>query len=279
MIMAGTIASPVQAADPSEWSEPVKPFQIAGNVYYVGTKGLAAYLIMSNSGAILLDGTLARNALQIERNIEGLGVPLRQVRILISDHAHDDHVGAMARIKRDTGARFLASVGDRWALEHGRNQGDNNYGLRRFGPIKVDGTVKDGQVIRLGKVAITAHLTPGHTRGCTSWSMSVNDRGTQRRVLFLCSITVAGNTLVRNRSYPGIVEDYRTTFAKLAAMRADIVLTSHPEMADVLDKQARRKAGKTNAFVDPHLLPALVAEHRADFEDALTKAQGSAKHP
>lgn len=277
MIMGGAVASPVLAADPPEWSAPVKPFRIAGDVYYVGTKGLAAYLILSKSGAILLDGTLARNATRIERNIESLGVPLHQVKILVSDHAHEDHVGAMARLKRDTGARFLASAGDRWALEHGRNQGDNNYGIRRFAPVTVDGIVRDGQVIRLGGVALTAHLTPGHTRGCTSWSMSVKDRGTPRRVLFLCSITVAGNTLIGNRAYPRIVRDYRATFAKLAAMRADIVLTSHPEMADVLEREDRRKAGKQDAFIDPRLLSGLVSEYRSDFEDALKKAQAAAK--
>lgn len=279
MSMAAAITSPVMAADPPEWSAPVKPFRIAGSVYYVGTKGLAAYLIMSRSGAILLDGTLARNATQIERNIESLGVPLHQVRLLISDHAHADHVGAMARIKRDTGARFLASAGDRWALEHGQNQGDNNYGIDRFTPVNVDGIVSDGQVVRLGGVALTAHLTPGHTPGCTSWSMSVNDRGTQRRVLFLCSITVAGNTLIANRAYPGIVRDYRATFKKLAGMRADIVLTSHPEMADVLDREARHKAGKQDAFIDPELLSTLVAGFSSKFEAALTKAQDAAKHP
>jgi len=278
-IMAAVVASPVLAADPPEWSASVKPFRIAGNVYYVGTKGLAAYLIVSKQGAILLDATLARNATQIERNIESLGVPLHYVKMLISDHAHDDHVGAMAQIKRDTGAHFLASTGDRWALEHGRNQGDNNYGIRRFDPVKVDRTVSDGQVIRLGEVALTAHLTPGHTPGCTTWSMSVDDRGTPRQVLFLCSITVAGNTLVGNRTYPGIVKDYRATYAKLAAMRADIVLTSHPEMADVLGREARRKAGQADAFIDPAVLPALVAEYRTDFEEALAKAQGGAKQP
>ena len=118
---------------------------------------------------------------------------------------HNDHVGALARIKRDSGARFVASAGDRWALEHGRNQGDNDYGVRPFPPVKVDGIVRDGQTIRLGDTALTAHLTPGHARGCTSWSMTVRDRGVPRHVLFLCSITVAGNRLVGNRTYPGIV--------------------------------------------------------------------------
>lgn len=278
MVMAGAMTLPVLAHDPPEWSEPVKPFHIAGNVYYVGTQGLAAYLIKSDEGAILLDATLAENAGQIERNIESLGVPLREVKLLLSDHAHADHVGAMAQLKRDTGARFLASEGDRWALENGRNEGDNNYGIMPFDPIPVDEIISDGQQVRLGNVTLTAHLTPGHTRGCTSWSMTVDDRGTPRQVLFLCSITVAGNTLVGNQAYPGIADDYRATFAKLAAMRADIVLTSHPEMADVLERAAKRDAGNADAFVEPGLLSTLVADFKAAFEEAL-KEQEAAKRP
>lgn len=276
MAMAATL--PALADDPPEWSAPVKPFRIAGNVHYVGTQGLAAYLITTRDGAILLDATLAQNAGQIERNIESLGVPLREVKLLLSDHAHADHVGAMAQLKRDTGARFLASEGDRWALENGRNQGDNNYGVMPFEPISVDEVVHDGQTVRLGEVELTAHLTPGHTRGCTSWSMTVDDSGTPRRVLFLCSITVAGNTLVGNKAYPGIADDYRTTFARLAALRADIMLTSHPEMADVLERAARRDAGEVDAFVEPRLLSTLVADFKAAFEEAL-KEQEAGKRP
>lgn len=276
-VMAAVVASPALTADPPEWSTPVKPFRIAGNIYYVGTKGLAAYLVVSKQGAILLDGTLAGNAALIERNIESLGVRLRHVRLVISDHAHGDHVGALAQIKRDTGARFLASAGDRWALEHGRPRGDTNYGIQPFPAVKVDRIVGEGQTIRLGEIALTAHLTPGHTPGCTSWSTTIQDNGVPRRVLFLCSITVAGNALVGNRAYPGIVDDYRATFVKLATMRADILLTSHPEMADVLDREARREAGKANAFLDPTALPKLLAGSKAAFEDALAKARKAKK--
>jgi metallo-beta-lactamase class B len=276
-IAAAALAAPAPAADPPAWTAPVKPFRIAGNIYYVGTKGLAAYLIVSRRGAILLDGTLAENAGLIERNIQSLGVPLHRVRLLISDHAHYDLVAGLARIKRDTGARLLASAGDRWALDHGTPRGDTDYGVRRFPPVKVDRVVKEGQTIRLGEVALTAHLTPGHTPGCTSWSMAIRDRGVPRQVLFLCSITVAGNVLIGNRAYPGIAKDYRATFAKLAAMHPDILLTSHPEMADVLGREARREAGQTNAFVDPGALAALVADSRAAFEEALAKARKTAK--
>ncbi len=276
MMLAATMASPVSAADPPDWSAPIKPFHIAGPVYYVGTRGLAAYLIRSRQGAILLDGTLARNAALVEHNIQSLGVPLRQVRLLINNHAHEDHAGALARIKRDSRARLLASAGDRWALEHGTPRGDTDYGVRHFPSVKVDGVVGDGQQVRLGDITLTAHLTPGHTPGCTSWSMTVEDGGTPHRVLFLCSITVAGNILVGNHAYPNIVSDYRATFARLATMRADILLTSHPEMAGVLDREARHEAGEGNAFVDPRALPRLVVASRDDFERALASTSKTA---
>jgi metallo-beta-lactamase class B len=273
VLAAGSgISAPASADDPPEWSTPVKPFRIAGAVYYVGTKGLAAYLIVSNQGAILLDGTTAENAPMIERNIEAAGVPLHAVKRLISDHAHEDHVGALAQIRQDSGAQFLASAADTWALEHGRVRGDTNYEPRRFAPIKVDRVVRDEETIQLGDVALTAHMTPGHTPGCTSWSTTVQDRGRELNVLFLCSITVAGNLLVGNRAYPQIASDYRATFGKLRTLKADIVLPSHPDVADVIEREARREAGETDAFIDPRLLPSLVAHFSAAFETALAAA-------
>jgi glyoxylase-like metal-dependent hydrolase (beta-lactamase superfamily II)/dienelactone hydrolase len=265
----GTIGMVSVGDDPPEWSTPVKPFRIAGSVYYVGTKGLAAYLIVSDQGAILLDGTTAENAPLIERNIEAVGVPLRTVKRLISDHAHSDHVGALAQIKRDTGAEFLASARDQWALEHGRVRGDTHYTPEAFPPIKVDRVVRDGETIQLGRVTLTAHSTPGHTPGCTSWSTTVEDQGRPLDVLFLCSITVAGNVLVGNHAYPEIVSDYRATFRKLETMKADILLPSHPDMADVIEREGRREAGEADAFIDPKALPLLVAESSAAFEEAL----------
>jgi metallo-beta-lactamase class B len=267
------IGAPAFADQPPEWTTPVKPFQIAGNVYYVGTQGLAAYLIISNRGAILLDGTTAENAKLIERNIETVGVPLHAVSLLISDHAHHDHVGAMAQIKRDTGAEFLASAGDAWALEHGRVRGDTNYKPTPFAPIKVDRVVQDGEIIELGDVTLTAHLTPGHTPGCTSWTTKVLDHGQQLNVLFLCSITVAGNILIGNHAYPQIASDYRATFRKLETMKADIVLTSHPDLADVIERAVRREGGDVSAFIDPQELPSLVAKFRENFETALAASR------
>jgi metallo-beta-lactamase class B len=266
-------ATAVSADDPPDWSTPVKPFPIAGTIYYVGTKGLAAYLIVSNQGAILLDGTTAENARLIERNIKAVGVPLQSVKRLICDHAHEDHIGALAQIQQDTGAQFLASAGDKWALEHGRVRGDTDYKPKSFAPIKVDRVVQDADTVQLGDVTLTAHLTPGHTPGCTSWSTAVQDQGRHLNVLFLCSITVAGNILVGNHAYPQIASDYRATFRKLAAMKADIVLPSHPDMADVIEREGRREAGEKDAFIDPQLLPSLVADSSAAFETALAAAR------
>lgn len=279
ILLASGALLPASAEVPPEWTQPVAPFRIAPNVYYVGTQGLSAYLITSTAGAILLDGTAEQNAALVERNIESLGVPLKSVKWLLSDHAHSDHVGALARIKRDTGARFAASAGDRVALERGLPRGDTDYDPRdfRFPPVAVDRIVKDGDSIAVGDAVLTAHLTPGHTPGCTSWSMTVRDGGRPLRVLFLCSLTVAGNVLVGNRAYPGIVADFERTFAKLARMQADIVLPSHPDVvhADVLGRAARAAAGEAGAFVDSATLAKVVAFQQQAFTDALAKARRS----
>jgi metallo-beta-lactamase class B len=268
---------PASAAQPATWTEPVKPFRIAPHVYYVGAKGLSAYLVTSRDGAILIDGTVEANASLVERNIEAVGVSLKSVKWILADHAHSDHVGALARIKADTGARFAASAGDRAALESGAPRGDTHYDQTdfHFPPVKVDQVIQDGQDIAVGDAVLTAHLTPGHTPGCTSWSTSVSDGERRLRVLFLCSITVAGNRLVGNRAYPTIVADYESTFAKLSKMKADIVLTSHPEIADVLGNEARSQAGDRRAFIDPTKLAAIVARSKREFDAALAKERAA----
>jgi len=266
----------VPAQEP-DWTQPVEPFRIAPGIFYVGTHGLAAYLITSKDGAILVDGTVAENAPLIERNIESVGVPLKQVKLIVTDHAHYDHVGAVAQIKRDAGARVAASAGDAGALRRGMPRGDTNYPATAFAPITINQIVADGQSVAVGDAVVTAHLTPGHTPGCASWSTTVTDGNRPLHVLFLCSITVAGNVLVGNRAYPGIAADFEKTFAKLSAMQADIVLPSHPGVADVLGREVRVRAGDTNAFIDPAALPAIVAQSKADFEAALAQAQKAAR--
>lgn len=274
-ILAAVLSTPMTAseAEDATWTRPVKPFHIVGNVYYVGTEGLAAYLITSGHRAVLLDGTLDKNAELIERNIERLGLRLKDVKIILNSHAHLDHAGAIARIRRDTGAQFYASAGDRWALEHGEHDSDTDYPRGRFPPVPVDHVVRDGEVVALGGVRLTAMLTPGHTKGCTTWATRVKDAGRTLDVVFPCSLSVAGNRLVGNRLYPGIVRDFEASFAKLEAVRADVVLTSHPEVADVLGRKKKVAAGDPDAFIDPGLLPRIVTQSKADFEAGLAKAK------
>ena len=259
------------APPPAAWSTPHEPFHVAGNIYYVGTAGLASWLIVTPAGDILLDGTLPGNVPQIEANIVKLGFRLGDVKILLNTHAHYDHAGGLAQLKRDTGAMMLASPGDRWALENGMPRGENVFGRDAFPPVKVDRTIRDGERIRLGSATMTAWLTPGHTPGCTTWAIPVRDGGRTLRVVFPGSISVAGNVLLGNKAYPEIADDYRHSFEKLAAMKADIVLTAHPEYADVMARHDRQAAGQMNAFVAPDQLRQIVASARQEFDAELAK--------
>ncbi|WP_240320692.1 subclass B3 metallo-beta-lactamase [Sphingomonas crusticola] len=270
-----TVAGAAQADWPSAWHEPTEPFHVVGNVYYVGSKGLAAYLLVSPHGNILIDGTMAQNVPAIERNIAKLGFRVRDVKLLLNTHAHFDHAAGLAALKRDSGAKLLASAADRPILESGHIRVENSNDLPDFPPVKVDGLVSNGQVVRLGPIALKATLTPGHTPGCTSWSTIVQDKGRRLAVVFPCSITTAGNKLIGNKGYPGIVADYRLTFARLGAMKADVVLTAHPELSDVLGRAARRRDESPEAFIDRNLLPKLVGDARAQFEADLRQEQGA----
>lgn len=261
------------AAPPGIWSQPTKPFKITDNIYYVGTRGLASYLLVSDGQAILLDGTLAKNAGPIEDNIEALGFKLEDVMIILNSHAHYDHAAGIAQLKRDTGATFMAMEQDVPALESGTPQGDTDYGVIRFPAVKVDKVLHDGDVVALGKLRMTATLTPGHTKGCTTWSLTDTDAGTERQVIFPCSVSVAGNALVGNKGYPDIVKDFRTSFERLGAMKADIVLPSHPQVTGLFEQKARLDAGDKAAFVDPGLLQKIVERSQAAFAKELKAKQ------
>lgn len=257
---------------PAAWKTPIAPFRIVGDIYYVGTRGIAAYLIRTRQGAILIDGTLEETADLVEHSIAALGVPMGQVKLLLSSHAHYDHVAGLAQLKADSGARLVTSAADRGAMESGHPVGDNPTATE-FPAAKVDRTVRDGDTVQLGGSVLTARLTPGHTPGCTTWTMTVRERGRPLRVAFLCSLTVAANVLVGNRTYPGIVADYRRSFARMKAMSADVVLPSHPEVADVLGRRTRRDRGDANAFVDPALLGKIAAAAEQAFEAEFAKVR------
>ena len=259
------------AADPPAWTRAQAPFPIAGPITYVGSEGIAAYLIKTSAGAILIDGTLAENATMVERNIAAAGVLLRDVKVILVTHAHFDHAAGVAALKRATGARVAAGARDVRALETGVPPGETSYGVIRFPPVHVDRGVRDGDKVTLGNVTLTARATPGHTPGCTTWTMQIPAKPRPLGVVFPCSVSVAGHRLIGNRAYPGIVADYRRSIAMLGTLHADIVLPSHPELADVIAKGKRRQAGDTTAFVDSTLLPKIVAKAKIAFDSDLAK--------
>jgi metallo-beta-lactamase class B len=203
------------------WTEPVAPFRVIANVHYVGTADLTSYLITTPAGHVLLDAPLEENVPHILGAIRELGFDPADVEIMIGSHAHHDHAGGFARIKEATGARLLLSRADAELVERG-GRDDFAFGDRSaFTPAKVDGFVEDGDVVELGGARLRAVLTPGHTKGGTSWLMDVEEGGETYRVLFANSLSAPGYDLRDNEKYPSIMDDYRTSFDRLAAMEAE----------------------------------------------------------
>lgn len=258
------------AAERAAWNKPQQPFHIIGNLYYVGMAGVSAFLIKTDDGLILTDGALPESAPAIEQHIKALGFRLSDVKILLNSHAHFDHSGGLAQLKKDTGAALYASRQDTPVLESG-HIAFGPASKADAPPVHVDHQIVDGQTVSLGGVTLTAHVTPGHTQGCTSWSMPLKDGGKTYDVLFFCSISVAGNPLVHNSAYPAIADDYRASFAKLAKLHADIFLAPHGEQFGLAGKLAKMTPGAPNPFIDPGEKDRFLAAMRADFDAQLAK--------
>ena len=274
LVMA--VAPAAHADMPANWIKPIRPYRVVGNIYYVGSEGLSAWLITSSEGHVLLDsGPSAEGARLIERNITTLGFKPADVKVLINTHAHYDHAGGMAQLKADTLAKVWASRGDEPALEKGQHFGDNDNGLTPFPAVKVDKGFGEGQKLKLGETTLVAHLTPGHTIGCTTWTTQVIEKGRPLNVTFPCSLSVAGNVLVGNRTYRDIVADYRASFVKMRALATDVMLPAHEEQGDLLAKRQKLLRGDPNAFVDPAELSRFVDASEAAFNKELARQQGA----
>jgi metallo-beta-lactamase class B len=253
------------------WNTPTEPFHVIGNVYYIGTKGIAAYLITGPAGNILIDTAMPEATGQIKANIQKLGFHLADIKLILNTHAHFDHTGGFAEIKRETGAGLVAGAADKPLLEGGYYPGQENADELKFPAVKVDRAVRDGDVVTLGPLSLTAHATPGHSPGCTSWTMDVTEDARPHKIIFFCSATVALNQLVKSPTYPGIVEDYRSTFKRAPLLEADVFLAPHPEMYNMEEKRAQIAEGKPNPFVKAGEFQAYVASLQTAFEDALAK--------
>lgn len=274
LIATGAQAQTVKdflAAVTAKWTAPFEPFRLIGNIYYVGTDGIAVYVIKTSQGLILMDTALPQSTGLIKDNIAKLGFKLADIKYILNSHAHFDHTGGFAEIKNETGAQLIAGERDKPLLEGGYYPGDEKDTELGFPPVKVDRAVKDGDKVTLGDAILTAHSMPGHSPGCTSWEMTVKDGNQDRDVLFFCSGTVALNKLIGQPTYPGIVDDYRATFAKAKAMKPDVLLGPHPEVYSMQAKRAQMKDGAPNPFVKPGELATYVAGLERDFDKQLAK--------
>jgi metallo-beta-lactamase class B len=275
MVINAAERAPLNAfAKSGRWNEPFAPFAVMGNVHYVGTAGVSAWLITSPKGHVLIDGILPQSVPQIIGNISALGYKISDVKFLLNSHAHFDHAGGLAGLARASRAVMVASAADKPILE----AGDIGFGPSKgmaFPPVRVDRVIGEGDTVRLGGITLTAHMTPGHTPGCTSWSMPVTGAdGTAHRAFFHCSATVAGQALAPE-SWPGMVAAYRTTFARVRGFKADIFLANHDNFFDLAAKRARQVAGDANAFVDAGELQRFNSKMESAF--AATLASESAK--
>jgi metallo-beta-lactamase class B len=282
LITTGAQAQTVKdflAALTKKWTTPFEPFQLIGNIYYIGTDGIAVYIIKTSQGLILMDTALPESTGMIKDSMSKLGFKVADIKYILNTHAHFDHTGGFAEIKKDSGAQMVAGERDKPLLEGGYYPGDEKNDLLAFPPVKVDRAVKEGDKITLGDTTMIAHSTPGHSPGCTSWEMTVKDGSQDRNVLFFCSGTVALNRLVGNPTHPGIVDDYRSTYAKVKTMNPDVLLGPHPEVYGMQAKRAEMKDGAPNPFVKPGELATYVAGLEADFDKALAKQTAALQKP
>jgi metallo-beta-lactamase class B len=259
----------------SDWDEPFPPHRIADNLYYVGSKGLATYLITTSKGHILINSSFERTVPIIRGNVEKLGFKFADIKILLASHAHSDHVAGHALIKELTGARVEVMEGDAKVIASG---GKGQYLYTEgdgWKPCAVDRVLKDADTVTLGEATLTARLTPGHTRGCTTWAMKAMDGGKSRNVVIIGSPNVnPGYQLVSNRDYPEIADDFAKTFRLLKSLPCDIFLGAHGNYYGMVEKFARlQKDPKTNPFVDPDGYRAYVEDREKAFRETRQKQQ------
>ena len=278
LVLAG-VASTFAQANP-DWTEPFPPFHIAGNLYYIGSKGLANYLVTTPQGNILINSDLEANVPIIQASIEKLGFKFNDTKILVISHAHWDHDAGSAKIKERTGASYMVMDADVPVVESGGKL-DFQYGNNPdflYPPTKVDRVLHDGDEVRLGGAVLVAHLTPGHTKGCTTWTMKVTEGGKTYNVVIIGSPNVnPGYKLIHNNSYPQIAEDYVRMWTVLKSLPCDIFLGAHGSYFGLEEKYPRLKDGGANPFVDPGGYKKYIAEKEQDFNTELAKQTLSAR--
>jgi metallo-beta-lactamase class B len=247
-------AVPLVAQYPPAWTRPFPAFRIAGNLYYVGSQDLASYLIATPQGLILINSSLEVSVPLIQKSVESLGFHFGDIRIMLISHAHNDHCAGSARIIQLTGAKYYVMAGDVPVVESG-GKADFQYGAEKtmqYPPAHVDRVLHDRDTVELGGTVLTAHLTPGHTKGTTTWTLDETEGGRVLHVVIVGSPNVnEGYKLVNNKAYPQIAADYKHGFAVLKRLPCDIFLGAHGAYFGLTDKYARWEEGDHDAFIDP----------------------------
>ncbi|HWW93869.1 MAG TPA: subclass B3 metallo-beta-lactamase [Vicinamibacteria bacterium] len=234
-------------------NRPVAPYRILGNLYSVGASDITSFLVATPEGHILINGGFVETVPQIQENVRALGFRLEDVKVLLLSHAHFDHAAGIPRLKELTGARVLVMEGDDGVFAAG-GKGDYLFGEKYFwAPCPVDKVLHDGEKVLLGGATLTALRTPGHTPGCTTWTMDVEDGEKTRQVVILGSVSInPGTHLLVKPSYSGIAEDYAKAFRVLKGLSGEVFLASHASLYGAEEKARRLRAGATpNPFIDP----------------------------
>ena len=251
-------AAPLRAQTNPDWHATFPAFKIAGNLYYVGTADLAVYLIRTPQGNILINSDFPEDVPTIRKSIEQLGFKYADTKILLISHAHGDHDAGVGLIQKETGARVMVMDAD---VPEVQSTAAGRPGAH------VDRTLHDGDAVELGGSKLTARLTPGHTKGCTTWTMQVEDGGRKLNAVIVGSPNVnAGFVLVGNKNYPQIAQDYVKTFAVLKSLPIDLFLGAHGAYFGMKAKYEKMKSGGSNAFIDPAGYQAYVAEREGAFQ-------------
>lgn len=240
------------AQAPADWSQPFPGHRVIGNLYAVGTFGLGVFLLTSEEGHILINTGLEDSTAMTRENIEALGFALEDVRILLTQQAHWDHVAAMAEIKEITGAEMWATKDDARVLEDGGFSDAHFGGRQSFAPLEVEKIIGQDDIIELGDIRLTVHDHPGHTEGSTSYSMVVQENGQEYNVLIANMGTVnPGKQLAVDPTYPGVAADFAHTFTHQKGLNVDVWVAAHPAQYGLHDKWQPGQAYSPDTFLDP----------------------------
>lgn len=268
-LLAAILAFQGAHAEPADWNAEQEPFKVYGNTWYVGTHGLSSVLITSPAGHILIDGASPKSPAQIARHIRQLGFKLEDIRYILTSHEHFDHAGGIAELQRLTGAVVLGSVHSEPVLRSGKpSKGDPQYenDMPPMAPIANTRVVRDGEVVKLGPLALSAHYTPGHTQGGISWTWRETEGGKSAAMVYADSLTALGAGSFRysgNKVYPQARADIEASIGKVAGFQCDILISAHPEYSGLWERKQRGN------FIDPDACRAYAEKGRARLRETL----------